>query len=169
MRPTPGAMMSWLRCWFPVRPGRRHALTEYKGCRDVGQRRRRSGSRRQPQARQRQEHRAHLVAAVPHGHVWTAPPVQGESSAGLTRDRVLPCVRPMMRRDIFAAGPYGSSRIRSTSLKRARSARRAPGSPDPASPTLRHTCPSTSSPGRQRHHRRPLMQQRLELGRFRPW
>jgi len=35
-----------------------------------------------------------------------------------------------------AAGPYGSSWIRSTSLKRARSALPSPGSPDPASPTF---------------------------------
>jgi len=51
---------------------------------------------------------------------------------GLTRDRVLPCVRPLLRRYVVAAGPYGSSRVRSTSLERARSAPRAPGSPDPA-------------------------------------
>src|SRR3954452_13034730 len=34
-----------------------------------------------------------------------------------------------------AAGPYGRSWIRSTSLERARSAVLAPGSPDPVSPT----------------------------------
>lgn len=112
---------------------------------------------------------ARLVAAVPHGHVWTPPLAQGGSSDRLARDRVLPCVRPLMRRYVVAAGPYGSSRVRSTSLERARSARHAPGSPDPASPTLRHTCPSTSSPRRQPHLRRSLMWQRLELGRSRPW
>src|SRR5918993_2516429 len=52
-----------------------------------------------------------------------------------------------------AAGPYGSSGIRSTSMPRARSALSRSGSPDPASPTLRHTCPSTSSPRRQPHAR----------------
>jgi hypothetical protein len=59
---------------------------------------------------------------------------------GLSRSRLLPCVRPQMRRE-FAAGQYGSPRIRSTSLERARSATRGPGSSDPVSPTLRHTCP----------------------------
>ncbi len=72
---------------------------------------------------------------------------------------------------IMAAGPDGSSSsgIRSTSLERARSTPRAPGSPDPASPTLRHTCPLTSSPRRQPHTRRWLMQQRLELDRSLLW
>jgi hypothetical protein len=54
------------------------------------------------------------------------------------------------RRGVSAAGPYGSARVGTTSLERARSAPHAPGSPDPASPTLRHTCPSTPS-----HPRRP--------------
>src|SRR5215217_8219084 len=63
---------------------------------------------------------------------------------------------------VTAAGPYGSAGIRSTSLERARGARREPGSPDPALPTLRHTCPSTSSHPRQPHTRRPLMRRRLE-------
>jgi hypothetical protein len=59
----------------------------------------------------------------------------------LSRSRLLPCVRPLVRREC-AAGPYGSPRIRSTSLERARSATRGPGSSDPVSPTLRHTCGS---------------------------
>ncbi len=70
---------------------------------------------------------------------------------------------------IMAAGPYGSSGIRSTSLERARGAAHLPGSPDPASPTLRHTCPLTSSPRRQPHTRRCLMQQRPELDRSLLW
>ena len=84
-------------------------------------------------------------AGVPHGHVWTPRRMQEKSSVqAAARDRVLPCVRPLIAA-FMTAGPYGSSRIRSTSLERARSAPRAPGSPDPASPTLRHTCPSTFS------------------------
>ncbi|RWF62109.1 MAG: hypothetical protein EOS26_32635, partial [Mesorhizobium sp.] len=95
-----------------------------------------------------------IKAKVPHGHVWTPPQTQEESLVqSAARDRVLPCVRPLLRL-VMAAGPYGSSRIRSTSLERARSAPHAPGSPDPASPTLRHTCPLTSS-RRQRPQVRP--------------
>ena len=60
------------------------------------------------------------------------------------RDRVRSCIRPMMRQD-QRRWPVWDSRIRSTSLERARSAIRAPGSPDPVSPTLRHTCPSPHS------------------------
>jgi hypothetical protein len=81
----------------------------------------------------------------------TRPCVDAPSGARRTceqdaaRDRVLPCVRPLMRHD-HGRGPVWDSGVRSTSLERARSATRAPGSPDPASPTLRHTCPSTSSP-----------------------
>jgi hypothetical protein len=96
-----------------------------------------------------------LVAAVPHGHVWTPAPVQEEFQDWLlARIRLLPCVRPLLRRD-RAAGPYGSSRIGSTSLERARSATHAPGSPDPVSPTLRHTYPLPLLRRRQpRDHRR---------------
>src|SRR4051812_47856396 len=53
---------------------------------------------------------------------------------------------------MIAAGPYGSAGIRSTSLERARSAAREPGSPGPALPTLRHNLsfdlltPSASHP-----------------------
>jgi hypothetical protein len=85
-----------------------------------------------------------VVGKVPWGHVWTPPRVQEESGNGTASDRVLPCVRPLMRPSC-AAGPYGSARVGTTSLERARSATPAPGSPDPALPTLRHTCPLTSS------------------------
>jgi hypothetical protein len=66
-------------------------------------------------------------------------------------------------------GPVWDAGIRSTSLACARSATLAPGSPDPASPALRHTYPTTSSPRRQPHTRRPLMRRRLELDILRPW
>src|SRR3954465_14857858 len=40
-----------------------------------------------------------LVDAVPHGHVWTPPRGQEESLVtGAARNRVLPCVRPLLRR-----------------------------------------------------------------------
>jgi hypothetical protein len=87
-------------------------------------------------------------ASVPHGHVWTPVSAQVGLKQG-DDDRVLPCVRPLLRQ-AHGRGPVWDSGVRSTSLERARSASRAPGSPDPASPTLRHTCPLTSS-----HRRRP--------------
>lgn len=106
-------------------------------------------------------------AGAPHGHVWTPPRTQEESLVqSAARDRVLPCVRPLLRL-VMAAGPYGSSRIRSTSLERARSAPHAPGSPDPASPTLRHTCPLTSS-RRYGLTSVPFRRVRPELGSFLP-
>src|SRR3954470_17780711 len=84
-------------------------------------------------------------------HVWMPPPVQEES---LNRCCAGCVDAPSGARRIFeqvlrgigcchvsglccggsqAAGPYGSSWIRSTSLERARSAVLAPGSPDPVS------------------------------------
>lgn len=91
-----------------------------------------------------------LRVGVPHGHVWTPPRAQAESWDSRSRDRVLPCVRPLMRR-VCAAGPYGSTRIETTSLERARSAHDAAGSLDPAVPTLRHTYPSTFTPPTASH------------------
>ena len=38
-----------------------------------------------------------LPHLLPHGHVWTPPTVQGESQERLSRSRVLPCVRPLVR------------------------------------------------------------------------
>lgn len=60
----------------------------------------------------------------------------------------------------MAAGPYGSARVGTTSSERARSAHHGPGSPDPASPTLRHTPDSLASA--------PLMRWRPELDKLRP-
>jgi hypothetical protein len=53
-------------------------------------------------------------------HVWTPPLMQEESFLTSTeRGRVLPCVRPLMRR-FTCRGPVWDPRVRSTSLERAR-------------------------------------------------
>ena len=107
-----------------------------------------------------------LRVGVPHGHVWTPPPAQGESRTGAAHDRVLACVRRLDAGVSCAAGPYRSSGVRSTSLERARSAT-APGFPDPASPILRH-CPLTSSRRRQPRPQ-PLTQPWSGPDRSHPW
>src|SRR5689334_9875015 len=56
--------------------------------------------------------------------------------------RVLTCVRPLMRRSP-AAGPYGSLRIGSNSIWRARGACPSSGFSNPVSRPLRHTLPLT--------------------------
>ena len=40
----------------------------------------------------------------PEGHVWTPPPVQENFWTAAARDRVLPCVRPLLRR-LTGRGP----------------------------------------------------------------
>jgi hypothetical protein len=49
---------------------------------------------------------------------------------------------------VRGSGPHHWSALEALAMRLA---------PDPASPTLRHTYPSTSSPGRQPHHRRSLV------------
>lgn len=58
-----------------------------------------------------------------------------------TAERVIGCchVSGLLCGRLCAAGPYGSARVGTTSLERARSAAHEPGSPGPALPTLRHT------------------------------
>src|SRR3984957_15630584 len=92
-------------------------------------------STKMPRFRGRAPRGQRFRAPIPHGHVGTPAPVQEEFQDRLSRSRLLPCVRPLVRR-ACAAGPYGSSRIGSTSLERARSATHAPGSSNPVSPTL---------------------------------
>jgi hypothetical protein len=48
-------------------------------------------------------HGERLRVGVPHGHVWTPPRAQAKSRVSPSRDRVLSCVRPLMRR-VCAAG-----------------------------------------------------------------
>jgi hypothetical protein len=58
-------------------------------------------------------------APVPHGHVWTPPLMQEETFRTRTEHgRVLPCVRPLMRR-FTCRGPVWDPGARSTSLERA--------------------------------------------------
>jgi hypothetical protein len=85
------------------------------------------------------------LAAVGRGRLARPPsicgrPLQRKSdSEGLTRSRMLPSVRPVMRRR-GGAGPYGSSRIRSKSpVACSLGTVESPGFPDPVSPTVRHT------------------------------
>ena len=41
-----------------------------------------------------------LRAAVPHGHVWTPPPMQEELWSCTALDRVRSCIRPLTRRTL---------------------------------------------------------------------
>jgi hypothetical protein len=118
------------------------------------------------------------MAALPAASAWSTPrhtdmcgrPLRCKENlwTDAARDRMLPCVRPLTRHGYWPQARMGLG-IRSTSLERARSAPHVPGSPDLASPTLRHTCPSTSSRHRQPHTREPLKRSRSELDKFRPW
>ncbi len=56
-------------------------------------------------------------------------------STGAAHSRVLTCIRPLMRR-VHAAGPHGSSRIRSKTIWRARGAHPSSGFSDPVSATV---------------------------------
>ena len=95
-----------------------------------------------------------LRRPVPHGHVWTPPPRQAVSSGSPARDRVQPCVRPLMR-PAPGRGPVwefeGQVHITGTRSKRSPCAWFS----RPASPTLRHTCPSPSSRPRPPRGRPP--------------
>jgi len=79
----------------------------------------------------RAPHGQRVIASAPVGHVWTPLSVQEKSPNRLVAGgRVLPCVRPLVRL-AHGRGPVWDSGIRSTPRERARSATRAPGSPDP--------------------------------------
>ena len=100
-------------------------------------------------------------------HLWTPPRSASDFWVGLTPGRMLPSVRPLMRR-CDAAGPYGSSRTGSTSpVACFGSTVECPGSSGPVSPTVAPYPPSTTLRPRQPRARR--ITRRPELGKPRPW
>ena len=111
-----------------------------------------------------------LRAAVPHGHVWTPPRVQEESLVtGAARGRVLPCVRPLLRRGhmprarmgVRGSGPHHWSALEALPV---RLVLPTPPHRRCAIPVLRppHTFDSLTPA-------LLLTQRRPELDRSRPW
>ena len=76
--------------------------------------------------------------------------------------RVLPCLRSLVRQDHVPWARMGVRRSGPHHWKRFMRSPHAPGSPDPASPPLRHPCPLTSSHLQQPHVREPIMRPQPE-------